>query len=235
MSNFHLQELTGSILSEKNVFQEIMSLITNNVHLLRLQVIEKNTPMFDYYAYLEGEIIASTLCSRIDVNDNTKVYGTIVRNSIDGSIIAFALSYSVLDSNQKVTDNINLAKIVVNENYRNKGILGLILNHLKGKFKGITLTCTPDLVEVYEKAGFKVIDVFKSHLFMLYGQEEPEDASIVIIYDEVVENSPVGSKILKDVVTKYGKDAFLSSQKECSINTAQQEKKVKEIYSKYYA
>lgn len=198
-----IEELKLPLADHSKLRKEIIGLARRNTHHINDSVFDETNPLFDYIATRE-EIRTELLLNRIGKSNHEKLHFLVVKDSDNKQLVA----YAVLNPTIGQLDRVAITVLVVHENYRKKGIFGLLINHIQQNFTEVAVTCFPSLVPLYEKFGFKIVNTKNALIALEFGQNLPfGPGQILSIDDEYVISHPKSLNAYREIEYKYGKES----------------------------
>lgn len=211
---------------------DVLNLVSDCSEDLSMFSYEETNLLYDYLT--EREVVrARLLLDRVGAKDFHETVLMIAKCIDTGKFLGFCICSPFIHSGTyEKLDGASITLIAVCKESRRNGVFSKLMENVKNKYSNVTLTCSPKLVELYLKYGFKVEGYFQTHICMTYGTAL-ENGCLVSVDDEVVMGTTSVINSYKKLVAKHGKSAMDSAQRSWMSDFSNDEKIAKNYFHKH--
>jgi len=209
--NIEIYEHIGLLNDSSVLKHDILNLVRKSSHKLSMFIYDNTSLLYDYLA--EREVVrAQLLLSWVGLSTVEEQKLIVAKCPETEKFLGFCIYSSFLDSNTKrKLDGASITMIAVSEDSRNNGVFGRMMKHIQNEYSSVTLTCSPELAELYKKYRFSVVNSFQTHVCMNFGSV-PENGCLVSVDDEDVIKFPSVINKYKELVNIHGKKIMDETQ-----------------------
>ena len=202
--------------------EQILQLVKENANLVSVNVFNTSTNLYTYLCV--REILKTEMYLNRVIENEPRATHLIVTEDKYQNIIGYILFHKCINQ----LKDASIIQTVVSAKHRRQGLLRRMLNVLKEDCLSVSLSCFRNVVEIYERLGFRIVGQWQTQIGMLCGNDE--GGQVVTIDDSLIDKE----KSVLDELSKlkyYHSDSWKDGFRELNFNN-QKESQLVSTYLK---